>query len=415
MADTPVEASVDEQANNATVDDSVGGMSATVAGAAAMSDGSASAAKKKKKKKKKKSTESSGAGGDDSVAGTDKQGGTDDEKSVNVNRELAQLLRGGAGSDASGQSSVELQKLIAAKINQLQAPPPPTEDPTTKDHKFWKTQPVPQWTDETGDADDGNAEGPLEADKEQSELRQTPLNLPAGFEWYSLNLDDTGDLDALYKLLNENYVEDDDNMFRFDYSREFLVWALQPPGWKQVWHCGVRGTKNKNLLGFISAVPATLRMREHSQKLVEINFLCVHKKLRTKRLAPVLIQEITRRVNCEGLFQAVYTAGVVLPRPVAKCRYWHRSLDPKKLIDVRFSYLPRDMTMAKLIRKLRVPSVRPGVHLCTWVFVDGCPRLLSCTCTFTLSRVRLVLSRGCRRWFCTSGLACARSVVCYGC
>lgn len=37
--------------------------------------------------------------------------------------------------------------------------------------------------------------------------------------------------------------------------------------------------------------------------MVEINFLCVHKKLRSKRLAPVLIKEITRRVNKVGIFQ----------------------------------------------------------------------------------------------------------------
>jgi hypothetical protein len=57
-----------------------------------------------------------------------------------------------------------------------------------------------------------------------------------------------------------------------------------------------------------------------SQKMVEINFLCVHKKLRSKRVAPVLIREITRRVNLTGIFQAVYTAGVVLPKPVGTCR-----------------------------------------------------------------------------------------------
>lgn len=34
----------------------------------------------------------------------------------------------------------------------------------------------------------------------------------------------------VYTLLSENYVEDDDNMFRFDYSKEFLRWALTPPG-----------------------------------------------------------------------------------------------------------------------------------------------------------------------------------------
>lgn len=54
--------------------------------------------------------------------------------------------------------------------------------------------------------------------------------------------------------------------------------------------------------------------------MVEINFLCVHKKLRSKRVAPVLIREITRRVNLQGIFQAVYTAGVVLPKPVGTCR-----------------------------------------------------------------------------------------------
>ena len=67
---------------------------------------------------------------------------------------------------------------------------------------------------------------------------------------------------------------------------------------------------------------------------VEINFLCVHKKLRSKRLAPVLIKEVTRRINLRGIFQAVYTAGIVVPKPVAQCRYFYRSLNPKKLVEV---------------------------------------------------------------------------------
>lgn len=179
--------------------------------------------------------------------------------------------------------------------------------------------------------------------------------------------------------------------------------------------------------------------------LVEINFLCIHKKLRSHRLAPVLIREVgctqsasvplpslplavglvrtilhisglgsaayilqadrslghmwkvTRRVNREGIFQASYTAGVgqasigiigninircssprqhathrsflsilgwsaavqvLLPRPIAKCRYWHRSLSPKKLIDIRFSHLGRNETMAKTIKKYKVRSLR---------------------------------------------------------
>lgn len=47
---------------------------------------------------------------------------------------------------------------------------------------------------------------------------------------------------------------------------------------------------NKKLVAFISAIPATIRVKASDVRMVEINFLCVHKKLRSKRLAPVLIR-----------------------------------------------------------------------------------------------------------------------------
>lgn len=75
-----------------------------------------------------------------------------------------------------------------------------------------------------------------------------------------MNLDDPLVLSELYTLLSENYVEDDDAMFRFDYPPNFLKWALQPPGWYKEWHCGVRVSKSGRLVGFISAIPATLRV-----------------------------------------------------------------------------------------------------------------------------------------------------------
>ena len=109
-------------------------------------------------------------------------------------------------------------------------------------------------------------------------------------------------------------------------------------------------------MALITGVPATVRAYENSISMVEINFLCVHKKLRSKRLAPVLIKEITRRVNLSGVFQAVYTAGVVLPTPVATCRYYHRSLDPKKLVEVGFSRIPPRMTMARMQKLYRLPE-----------------------------------------------------------
>ncbi|XP_045444287.1 glycylpeptide N-tetradecanoyltransferase 2 isoform X4 [Pipistrellus kuhlii] len=216
-------------------------------------------------------------------------------------------------------------------------------------YQFWDTQPVPKLNEVI------TSHGAIEADKDN--VRQEPYSLPQGFMWDTLDLGNAEVLKELYTLLNENYVEDDDNMFRFDYSPEFLLWALRPPGWLLQWHCGVRVSSNKKLVGFISAIPANIRIYDSVKKMVEINFLCVHKKLRSKRVAPVLIREITRRVNLEGIFQAVYTAGVVLPKPVATCRYWHRSLNPRKLVEVKFSHLSRNMTLQRTMKLYRLPDV----------------------------------------------------------
>lgn len=215
---------------------------------------------------------------------------------------------------------------------------------------FWDTQPVPKMKETISDED----LGAIEASRDN--VRQEPYSLPKNFEWDDVDIRDPAQLTELYELLNENYVEDDDNMFRFDYSPEFLKWALSPPGWHTDWLCAVRASTTKKMVGFISAIPATIRTKTMATEMVEINFLCVHKKLRSKRLAPTLIREITRRVNKRNIFQACYTAGVVIPKPVSTARYHHRSLNPKKLVEIQFSALGRNQTMNRLIRLMKVPN-----------------------------------------------------------
>mmetsp|Transcript_19914 Transcript_19914/g.29793 ORF Transcript_19914/g.29793 Transcript_19914/m.29793 type:complete len:414 (+) Transcript_19914:103-1344(+) len=230
-------------------------------------------------------------------------------------------------------------------------------DKNEKKHKFWNTQPVPQ------DERPKDKYGEIEQ-KKVEDIRAKPLRLPAPFEWNDCDMTDAKTVDEVYSLLNGNYVEDDESTFRFDYSREFLKWALCPPGFKKEFHVGVRVKKSKKLVGFITGIPARVQVYESTKKMVEINFLCVHKKLRSKRLAPVLIREITRRVNRTNVWQAVYTAGVVLPRPVSKNRYYHRSLNPKKLIGIGFSRLQPLMTLARTIKLYKVPKTpqTPGIR-----------------------------------------------------
>ena len=54
----------------------------------------------------------------------------------------------------------------------------------------------------------------MEPNKDISEINPNPFSLPAGFKWNDLDLENKDELMELYTLLNENYVEDDDNMRR---------------------------------------------------------------------------------------------------------------------------------------------------------------------------------------------------------
>ncbi|XP_023573913.1 glycylpeptide N-tetradecanoyltransferase 1 [Octodon degus] len=236
----------------------------------------------------------------------------------------------GSETDSNQDQPVKMNSLPAERIQEIQkaielfsvgqGPAKTMEEARKRSYQFWDTQPVPKLGEVV------NTHGPVEPDKDH--VRQEPYTLPQGFTWDALDLGDRGVLKELYTLLNENYVEDDDNMFRFDYSPEFLLWALRPPGWLPQWHCGVRVVSSRKLVGFISAIPANIHIYDTEKKMVEINFLCVHKKLRSKRVAPVLIREITRRVH----------------------------LNPRKLIEVKFSHLSRNMTMQRTMKLYRLPE-----------------------------------------------------------
>eukprot|EP01027_Heterolobosea_sp_BB2_P024070 GEZU01036228.1.p1 GENE.GEZU01036228.1~~GEZU01036228.1.p1 ORF type:complete len:393 (-),score=137.37 GEZU01036228.1:440-1618(-) len=234
----------------------------------------------------------------------------------------------------------------------------------SKEHKFWDSQPVPKFGEKISEF------GPIDEPKTVDQVRKEPYDLPDAFEWIETDVDDDNMIQQIYDLLEKNYVEDDDAMFRFAYPIEFLRWALKPPGYLKEWHIGVRVKASKKLVAFISAIPATVQVYKDKIKMVEINFLCVNKQLRSKRLAPLLIKEITRRVNLTDIWQAVYTAGILLPKPVAKCQYWHRSLNPGKLIPTGFSGMPpkfknfKDpMAMVKryyqVPDKPQIPGLRP--------------------------------------------------------
>ncbi|KAL3566496.1 hypothetical protein D5086_031911 [Populus alba] len=80
-----------------------------------------------------------------------------------------------------------------------------------KTHKFWESQPVGQFKD-IGDS--SLPEGPIESPTPLSEVKQEPYNLPTQYEWTTCDMESEETCNEVYNLLKNNYVEDDENMFR---------------------------------------------------------------------------------------------------------------------------------------------------------------------------------------------------------
>ncbi|RDL31158.1 Glycylpeptide N-tetradecanoyltransferase [Venustampulla echinocandica] len=322
---------------------------------------SSSAAKKKKSKRKRIKSALAGGGGSSEASGS-APSKSDMSKAISglskdqigeilkMNPSLARDL-GVTGGDVSvAQAAEKLKKLSLEEILSGLA----SSGKNVKDmgeYKFWQTQPVPR----LGDKEKIEKEGPIR-EVNLDLVRKEPYPMAEGFEWVTIDIQNPEELREVFELLHGHYVEDDEAMFRFNYSPSFLKWALLSPGWQKEWHVGLRATQSRKLVAFISAIPVQLRVRENVLSSSEVNFMVVHKKLRSKRLTPVLIKEITRRCNLNGVYQAIYTAGIVLPKPFSTCRYFHRSLDWQKLYEVGFSPCPKNSKPQYQVRKYQLPE-----------------------------------------------------------
>ncbi|KAG7293942.1 bifunctional glutathione transferase/peroxidase [Staphylotrichum longicolle] len=328
--------------------------------AGASSEGAGKKKKKKGKKNKVKQalSEALGRGGV-----TAAQAEADPKKAIEgltpqqisefiaLNPALANELLGGEGSSDATASAIEAFKKLKLQDIMTGLASSGKNRKDMASYKFWSTQPVLQFGEEEPKLIE---EGPLKL-QEVKDIPTEPIPLALeAFRWVTMDLTNEAEMEEVEKLLYGHYVEDDEAMFRFKYSNSLLKWSLLSPGWKKEWHVGIRS--GNTLCAFISAIPTEMRVRNNVIHSAEVNFLCIHKKLRGKRLAPVLIKEITRRVNLEGTWQAIYTGGIVLPRPVSTCRYYHRALDWTKLYEVGFSPCPPNSKPSYQARKYTVPQ-----------------------------------------------------------
>ena len=138
---------------------------------------------------------------------------------VQLNPALAQEVSQASGTDnPTPEQTAELLKKLNLQdiMTGLAAGGKNTKDMGS--YKFWQTQPVPRFGE-----DEKLEEGPLKI-QTIDEIPKEPAALVDGFEWVNVDLTDDGEMKEVYELLNGHYVEDDDAMFRFNYSASILRW-----------------------------------------------------------------------------------------------------------------------------------------------------------------------------------------------
>lgn len=111
------------------------------------------------------------------------------------------------------------------------------------------------------------------------------------------------------------------------------------PGWKKEYHFVVRNSKNKKINALMVGCPKKYILLGKPITMLEGNFFAIHKKLRNKRLAPIMSQEMFRRQRKNGINQTYMTSSSTFPTPFSTCHYYNKYINCQKLIDIRYTGL----------------------------------------------------------------------------
>lgn len=200
---------------------------------------------------------------------------------------------------------------------------------------FWNTQPV----------DRGTPEGIIDNRKLTTNV---PTPLPEGLYWSKI-----GDIAQIVAFLDKFYVEDASFSYRLLYPPEFFEFLFVSPNHKEEYSLGMFSADK--LVGYVLAREHHMVLRDQPHRIVSVNFLCLAKEYRNKQFAPLLIKEITRIANLNGIFQAIFTAEKDYGFSIMKAYYYHYPMNGEKLL--------KSDVIESLENARRIPECRKGTRI----------------------------------------------------
>jgi glycylpeptide N-tetradecanoyltransferase len=128
------------------------------------------------------------------------------------------------------------------------------------------------------------------------------ITLPENFSW-----NDNCDTTDVYTFLQNNFVQNDN--WRMCYSVTSIQFLLE-----NGIHIGIYGTTDgvARLVGFVYGLPTKLVVNSVEHKVLFCNLLCVHRKLRGRKMVHVLTRSLAKKAAVLGYFEAIYTSGTQL-------------------------------------------------------------------------------------------------------
>jgi glycylpeptide N-tetradecanoyltransferase len=235
------------------------------------------------------------------------------------------------------------------------------KEAAAKKHTFWDQQPMPNKFGEEPPA--GEAEPEMIDNKIAENVSPDPIALDEelGLEWCDAAWGAASLQSICEQVFELSKTGEPEETTSFSPDTGFLVWSMNPPNMRRDWLVGIRQRDSGLLVGFICGLPMSACIGGAVvEKVMEIKNLYVHPAFRGKRLTPILISEVSRRVRQHNYCVALYTSSVTITRPLCKARFYQRPLNVVKLSAVRFKEVSRGQTLPRLQRRYGETAALPA-------------------------------------------------------
>jgi len=235
--------------------------------------------------------------------------------------------------------------------------------PKTKDeaklwnYNFWNTQPVTQL--------DTIATLPKIIDKEFGYDKMNKMYYP--YEWKDFDLNNDIELDSIVKFLNKNYYDQDqDNKnkkikFVPVFTKEYIKLILGNKG--QI--LGITTNKNNKIIigGLVCLSVRNMQLFDLTTEVCNVMYMLIHKSLREKQIAELMIKEITRKLTLKGIKVGMFSTYEYIPTPICEISEYQRPINYQKLYDLGFATLENKNELNIAIREYKITATSKGTKL----------------------------------------------------